>query len=358
MLKVLNIRWGENVGGVESLLKYVARYSDRSSFDMRFCFLKTGAAHEEYIRGEGRQVAVLPAKSGYDLTTRLQLYRYVRAQSADIIVDHGMPPLLRPAIRLAASCPLVAYDHGCYETFKLKGKSLCNFLIKNEYLYCCDRIMTNSNYNKSIISKHYKVDDAKIDVVYPGVDTDLFTYAPLPTERLIIGYVGRIQFSDKGADYLVPLAKELMKVYPRSFEVRIYGEGIDKDSLKQMIRNDSLENYFKFCGASDKVHEELRLLNILVVPSRSEAFGLAALEGLSSGCRVACFDIGGLREAIGGSEYAVLVKPFDVVSMAREVARLALLPPCPPLGHQYVVDTYSAPVFVKNFEAALSRLQA
>ena len=90
MLRVLNIRWGEGVGGVESLLKDLAKYSDKSMYEMIFCFLKTCDSHEEVIQKEGCKVSVIKAKNGYDLGARIRLFRYLREINPDIIIEHGM----------------------------------------------------------------------------------------------------------------------------------------------------------------------------------------------------------------------------------------------------------------------------
>lgn len=208
MKKVLNIRWGEKIGGVETLLKDIAKYSDRSKFEMIFCFLKGGGTHEQYIREQNCQVIVIPATSGFDLLARFRLFQLIRKVRPDVVVEHGVPPLIRPFIRLAGRYPLITYDHGCFELYKIKGKHFSNWLIKHEYRFCSDFIVTNSNYNKESIIENYKIGAATIEVISPGVDTSLFKLGAEKSKNKVlkIGYVGRVQFGDKGTDLLLQVA--------------------------------------------------------------------------------------------------------------------------------------------------------
>ena len=175
----------------------------------------------------------------------------------------------------------------------------------------------------------------------------------------MLGYVGRVQFSDKGVDYLVPLARELIKYKIDSFEIRVFGDGPDLGALKEMVKNASLEDVFLFFGRVSDIPEQLSKLDILVVPSKSEAFGLSPLEALSSGCCVVCFDVGGLREAVGGCAQAVLVKPHDVRGMAAAIKDMSsenkLSMSASLSAREYVMKKYSAASFVSTLNNYISK---
>jgi len=54
---------------------------------------------------------------------------------------------------------------------------------------------------------------------------------------------------------------------------------------------------------------------IMVVPSRSEGFGIVALEGIACGCIVVGSDTGGLPEAIGNC--GIIFRSGDVVDLSK-----------------------------------------
>ena len=60
-------------------------------------------------------------------------------------------------------------------------------------------------------------------------------------------------------------------------------------------------------------------IDILVMPSRTEAFGLAAIEALAAGTRVIAFSTGALPEILSGCKDATLVPTGNIVAMAEAV---------------------------------------
>jgi len=68
--------------------------------------------------------------------------------------------------------------------------------------------------------------------------------------------------------------------------------------------------------------EERKQAALLVVPSRYETFGLAALEGLAAGMAVVASDAGGLPELIEHDVNGLLVPPGDSAALARVVGDL------------------------------------
>lgn len=67
---------------------------------------------------------------------------------------------------------------------------------------------------------------------------------------------------------------------------------------------------------------ELADLDVLVVPSRVDACPLVVLEAMALGVPVVAFDVGGIREQLGGEGAGVLVAPGNVRALAKAVAEL------------------------------------
>jgi glycogen(starch) synthase len=59
----------------------------------------------------------------------------------------------------------------------------------------------------------------------------------------------------------------------------------------------------------------------VLLPSRAETFGLVAIESLAVGTPVLAFDVGPLREVVGGADGARLIRPWDLDAFAQEVLR-------------------------------------
>ena len=356
MKKIVHIRWGEKIGGVETLLRGIAQYSDRKKFESIFIFLKGGQSHQKFIHEQNRKVITIPAKSGYDIVARIRLFFIVRKLAPDIIIEHGIPPLIRPIIKLAFRCPLLSYDHGCYELYKLKGKNFSNWLIGCEYLLCSNFIITNSIYNKKTINNKYKISNNLIHVIYPGVDLSILncnTKNYSQFHELKLAFVGRVQYSDKGSDFLAKICTELLRQNFSNFKIEVFGSGPDENHLIDEVKKLNIADFFRFNGEVNDISSSLNDVDIVIVTSRSEAFGLSALEGLAKGCRVVCFDIGGLSESVGGCENAILIPPFNIDRMAWAIINFAKEENSfqnKKIAHNYVKNNFSINTFVSMLD--------
>jgi len=74
-------------------------------------------------------------------------------------------------------------------------------------------------------------------------------------------------------------------------------------------------------GQRDDLPRLLPHATVVVVPSRDEPFGLAAVEAMACGVPVAAFAVGGLREILAG-DAGIAVPPGDVAALARAVRGL------------------------------------
>lgn len=71
-----------------------------------------------------------------------------------------------------------------------------------------------------------------------------------------------------------------------------------------------------------RVQALMRRATLVVVPSRVEGFGLAAVEALAAGTPVAASRVGGLPEVVRHGKEGLLVAPSDPAALADAVARL------------------------------------
>jgi len=132
------------------------------------------------------------------------------------------------------------------------------------------------------------------------------------------------------------------------------GEGPDFDRLINLIQEASIAKHFRLLGKVDNISHQLTKINILVAPSRSEAFGLSPLEALSVGCFVVCFDVGGLKESVGRCEQAFLIKPFDISQMAKSIENIWLNNEFSEFtslsAHNFILNNFSVDLFISKLE--------
>jgi glycosyltransferase involved in cell wall biosynthesis len=325
VIKVAQVRWGEPFGGVERVLRDLAYNIDRKEFKLKFIFLRRSGAYESEMRESGHEVVVIPARNGYDIRMRISLIKELRKFSPDIVNEHGaLPPLIRPIIKIATRVPLISFEHGEIEINKRKGKSWINPINGFELRNFSDYIIVNSQWNKDLIVSHHHLSQEKIRVVYLGIDLNHFTFkeATASTNELVLGYCGRILNYDKGTDYLPLLAHELIKHGFDKFHLKVIGDGPDRLSVESLSKRLGVEKQLEFLGRQSDILNLLAGIDILIVPSKTEAFGLPAIEALAVGTRVVAFGVGALPEVLSDCQDAKIISQGNVPAMAEAIINI------------------------------------
>lgn len=170
------------------------------------------------------------------------------------------------------------------------------------------------------------VDPGKIVVIPNGVDVARLRTAaqgPLPPaipEGIRVGFIGRLRPVKGCAVFLHAAA--LMSEQRPDISFVIAGIGTRAVELKALTRELGLESRTRFLGYIDPVAPVLSALDVVVVPSLSEAFGLTAIEALALHVPVVASRVGGLAEVIVDGQTGLLVAPGDAQAIAESVFRL------------------------------------
>jgi len=199
---------------------------------------------------------------------------------------------------------------------------------------CSDVILANSCEEVRQLVHLYDADPDRIEVVPPGVDHTRFTPGDQDEARAALGlgpgplllFAGRIQ-PLKGVDVAVRTLVELDRPDTR---LAVVGgaSGVDGPAEERRVR-DLVERL----GLGDRVsfvapraHHDLtawyRAADAVLMPSRSESFGLVALEAAACGIPVVAASVGGLRTLVQHGRTGYLVEGRDPAAYADHVGAL------------------------------------
>lgn len=199
---------------------------------------------------------------------------------------------------------------------------------------CADAILASCDVEALQIAELYGADPARIELVPPGVDHAFF--APgnraqarraldLPTEGEMLLFVGRIQ-PLKGLDVAIGALAALA----RDAYLVVVGGPSGPQGAHEVARVHDLATELGVAGRvrflPPQRHELLstfyRAADVVVVPSRSESFGLVALEASACGTPVVAAAVGGLRTLVDDGETGYLVESRHPSAYADAVARV------------------------------------
>ena len=142
-----------------------------------------------------------------------------------------------------------------------------------------------------------------------------------------IGVVSRLE-RIKGMDMVVPAFAETYKHHP-SMRLLIVGDGSQRDLMEQQVQNADLpEESVRFVGrqGQDKLQSFYDQIDILLMPSRSEGFGLTAIEGMARGCVPVVSNTGGLPEVVEDGVSGLLHTSESVEDMISKIASIICNP--------------------------------
>ena len=125
----------------------------------------------------------------------------------------------------------------------------------------------------------------------------------------------------KRAEDVIKMFNFLVREIPS--KLLMVGDGPERQKCEELCRDLKICDNVKFLGKQEAVEELFAISDLMILPSESESFGLAALEAMACQVPVVSSNAGGLPELIVDCENGYMCNVGDVSSMA-EVAKKIL----------------------------------
>jgi glycosyltransferase involved in cell wall biosynthesis len=189
---------------------------------------------------------------------------------------------------------------------------------------------------KQEVLEHTRVPENIIRVVPLGLDTHLFDpklfkqhearqrYS-LPLVPRIVGVLGRLD-RQKGQEEFLRSMPFVLEHCPDVFYViageETRGEEGFRKHLVEVCYQLSIESRVRFLPFTENVPEFMAAIDVFVMPSYSETFGLVLIEAMSMEKPIIATSSGGVPEIVDDGLDGLLIPPRDERALAMAVVRM------------------------------------
>lgn len=211
-------------------------------------------------------------------------------------------------------------------------ESLVRIAAETEVISRAGCVVASTPVEAAELIEHYSANPERLCVSPPGVDHSVFLPGSktearkslgVDPDRATVGFVGRIQ-PLKGIDVAIQAVGSLPDV-----DLLIVGGpsgpagSTELDHLKSLAEVAAPGRVdFRPPLAHQRVRDVYRAVDVMVVPSRSESFGLVAAEAQACGTPVVAAAVGGLPFVVADERSGYLVDGHDPDAYAGAISRI------------------------------------
>jgi glycosyltransferase involved in cell wall biosynthesis len=363
---LITVPWGERLGGAENFLLTILQHIDRDSVAPTVVFLQ-GGGFEGEVACLGVPTVVIPASRLRQIRESVHtvgaLARLLRREQPDLLLNWVPKTQLygAPAAVLAGvgGRRVIWWQHGIP---KHNWMDRVATLLPARAVGCSSEVAARAQRSLRPARSTF--------VVHPGIEVHalpasrdrarLRAKLGIPIDRIVIGNVGRLQ-PLKGQDRLLRVVAALRARHQPVHCLIVGGDayGLSPQYASRLLRLAEelhLTDAVTFTGQVTDPRPFLTAMDVFVMASVGDSFGIVVLEAWDAGLPVVAFDSGGPSEIIESGRTGLLVEPDDG-ALERVLASLVTDPNVRDElgagGRRRLCETFTCSSMARRFEEAL-----
>lgn len=342
-----------DAGGLERLVLSLIPVSRRQGHRVSILCLDRPGEWGEAAQAAGAEVLTFDRASSDEVLRRLK---------PDVVHSHqlGITQYLAPAAR-RLKMPVLHTEHGnrfaeatWWQAAKLRVdlRSIARDLDR----FCCV-----SQEIAAQAARFGAVPRNKLEVVRNGIASEAAELSPESMRAKlhiapfvpVIGSVGRLD-GIKCQHLLIHVLAQLRTQFSQA-QLVLVGDGPERRALEALSVRLGLADAVHFTGYQPHPHHYLRIMNVFVLPSRSEGSPISLLEAWRECLPAVCTSVGGITEMATHEVNALLVPPDDAGALAAGIGRIlsdqALGERLGRAGHDTLHKHYTIEHVARDYEA-------
>ena len=308
-LQILNIMLGKGKGGLESVFVSHTRLLSTAGYE-NAALCHTKSPYIEDLKKINIPVFSMPSSKANPFSW-MSLIKTIKDFQPDVLCLHG-----NRAVCFATSRFLKLFINPFPKLIATAHND------RNKKFYKLDGVFSITQVLKDNLINHFNIPSEKIflcsnAVPFPKNDSSSSYQSHSPVR---IGFCGRFH-PVKGLDLLLEACQK-MQEQKINFELLVAGDGPLTKDYQRLVRAKSLTEKVHFLGwINDKAHF-FDQIDVLCMPSRSEAQSLSLLEALSYAKPVIVSACPGMLEVINNSNCALTFPVEDSEALCEKLSIL------------------------------------
>lgn len=331
-MKILHI--AQASGGVERYIYTLLSHIDNSKYDnVLLCSNQFNKDSFKHLTSSVEELSMKRNIGFGDILNILAIRKIIKKHNPDVVYCHSSKA---GAVGRLACVGLnkktIHNAHGW--AFNMKGSCIMHiiYILVEWFLgLFTDMIVCISN-SEFVDAKRKNIgNDRTRKIIYNGVDIEALdcelqkstlkrSDLNIPDDAFVVGMTGRIS-QQKAPDVFVKMAARVKKAIPNA-HFMIIGDGKFRSLIEKQIADLNLKSCFHITGWVDNVAPYVKLLDMGVLLSRWEGFGLALCEYMVAGLPIVATNVDAIPEVVNDGVNGLLVDMDDDEAAAKAVCRI------------------------------------
>lgn len=301
MVRVLHMIGSLEIGGSQTLIMNIYRKIDRTNLQFDFIVDHPDRMYfaKEITELGGKIYTILPFK-GYNL---LQVKRAWK----NFFQNHPDYKIFHSHVRSYASIYLpIAKKNGLktiihsHNTSNGSGvTAIIKFLLQfplryqADYYMACSKMAGKWLFGKKVIGKPY------FHIIANGIDVNKYCFSSDKRDQIrnefkiskntfVLGYLARV-VPQKNPLFVIEVFKRMMEINAsKEMKLLFIGDGELLQEVKLLAEYYSISNNIIFTGSRTDVPELMMAMDLYILPSIWEGFGISLIEAQATGLKCLC----------------------------------------------------------------------
>ncbi|WP_310558782.1 glycosyltransferase [Flavobacterium sp.] len=327
MIRILHIQETMGSGGVERLRLSLSKLLDKEKYLLKIICTHTGGGIKEEIESFGVEVIAIGKFKGiFDYKKHREVQKTINTFQPHIIHGAVFEGVTMAAINgFIKRVPIVIIE----ETSDPKNRSWRANLLMRFFAKLSDAVVGVSPAVVQYLENTLKLPKHKIILINNGVvlprDVSALEIAKLKVSLgiapndFVIGSVGRMildehkRFSDLIKAFAIVCKTQI------NAKLVLVGAGPEMVKYKKLSEELTISDKVIFTGYQSDVALYYRIMNIFVLASAYEAFGLVLTEAMLCKLPIVATRVGGMKYIVDNTITGFLVQPFDINAIAEKL---------------------------------------